>query len=198
MSLAERISDLDDRCRSDHRSRDYAVRRRGPIPIEVWCRRHHRQAPFEEIWRDPRERTRRGTLDEEAIERSICAWAPMRDATAAEASMEVRRLLREGLHLQARDAALRAAQQFPDDDRIGRLAGIFDSRNKARVNPDAPPQPDRSRDFAWLDNPPAWAHGQWVALVDGEVVAADESLREVDRALESIKPATPPLVHRVD
>ncbi len=117
---------------------------------------------------------------------------------AAAQTEEVLRLLREGLHLQARDTALRAAQQFPGDSRIRRLAEALDSRNKARVNPNTPRQPDRTKDFAWLRNPPVWARGKWVALTGGKVVAVKKTLAAVQRVLSDAKLPDPVLVHRVD
>ncbi len=130
--------------------------------------------------------------------RAADALRALREREIAEASEEVLRLLREGLHLQARDSALRAAQQFPSDSRIRRLAEALDSRNKARVNPNTPRQPDRTQDFAWLRNPPGWARGKWVALAGGEVVAVEKTLAAVQRVLSDAKLPEPPLVHRVD
>ncbi len=126
----------------------------------------------------------------------LTLWLPLDQA--GEAAEGVLALLREGLHLQARDAALRAAQQFPGDSRIGRLAGALDPRSKARVNPSAPRQPDRTKDFAWLRNPPAWARGKWVALAGGVVVASGDTLAAVQRVLHNAKRSGPLLVHRVD
>ncbi|HEX9735241.1 MAG TPA: hypothetical protein VGG06_24995 [Thermoanaerobaculia bacterium] len=101
-------------------------------------------------------------------------------------------------YLTARRLAREAARRFPDHARVRKIAGVFDPRGKAVVRPGGPRQPDRSREFEWLRHPPDWAHGKWVALAGDEVVAADESLAEVERIVRIRKLSTRPLVHRIE
>lgn len=107
-------------------------------------------------------------------------------------------LLDSGAYLPARDLARQAAQRFPDHAEARRIADALDPRGKAVVRSGEPRQPDRREEFDWLKNPPAWARGKWVALAGREVLAADESLAEVDRILRATKLDKRPLVHRVD
>ena len=44
-----------------------------------------------------------------------------------------------------------------------------------------------------MRDPPAWARGKWVALAGGEVVAAEESLAEVELELSSLELGKQPL-----
>ncbi len=107
-------------------------------------------------------------------------------------------LLGAGSYLSARRLAREALRRFPENAETRRIADVFEPRGKAVPRPDGPRQPDRRQEREWLRHPPAWAHGKWIALVGGEVVAADESLAEVERKLSSLELGKQPLVHRVD
>ncbi len=107
-------------------------------------------------------------------------------------------LLGDGSYLVARQLAHEAIRRFPSHAGVRRISGVFETRGKAASRADGPRQPDRREEFEWLRDPPAWVRGKWVALVGAEVVAADESLVEVENKLRSIELAKRPLVHRVD
>ncbi|MCP4659084.1 MAG: hypothetical protein GY856_27055, partial [bacterium] len=79
-------------------------------------------------------------------------------------------LLDEDRFQAARCLAREAAARFPDHPRVRNAQGLFDNRGKARVRPGNEPGSDQ--DFQWLRQPPSWARGKWVALVDGEAVAS--------------------------
>ncbi len=128
---------------------------------------------------DAESRLAPGTSPEEAIER-------------------IRALLGAGSYLSARQVAREASRRFPEHAGVRRISGVFDTRGKATVRPNGPRQPDRREEFDWLRDPPAWARGKWVALVGAEVVAAGESLAELERKLRTLEIAKRPLVHRVD
>ncbi len=120
-------------------------------------------------------------------------------AVTAEGVVErVLALLGEGSYLSARRLAQEAKRRFPDHAGVRRVAGVFETRGKTVVRPDGPRQPDREKEFAWLRNPPAWARGKWVALAGDGVVAADESLAEVENVLRTLQLAKRPLVHRIE
>ena len=106
--------------------------------------------------------------------------------------------LGEGSYLIARQLAAEAKRRFPADPGVLRIVEVFEPRGKAVPRPDGPRQPDRKEEFDWLRDPPAWARGQWVALVGREVVAHNESLTEVERLLRSLELDKRPLVYRVD
>lgn len=55
----------------------------------------------------------------------------------------------------------------------------------------------RTRDFQWLRENSCAYTGRWVALADGELLAADESLTELRRRLRTIAPGAKPLFHRL-
>lgn len=106
-------------------------------------------------------------------------------------------LLDEDRFGTARRMAAEALARFPDNGRVQGAWGIFENRNKARVNPAGPRQPSREKEFAWLRNPPSWAFGKWVALVDSEAVAVADTLAEVLATLKSKTFPKQPLVHRI-
>ncbi len=114
------------------------------------------------------------------------------------ASERVLTLLGEGSYLSARRLAREALRRFPEHAGTRRIADVFEPRGKAAIRPNGPRQPDRRQEFDWLRDPPEWARGKWIALVGAEVVAADESLEEVERKLRSLELGKQPLVHRVD
>ncbi len=114
------------------------------------------------------------------------------------ASERVLALLGEGSYLSARRLAREALRRFPEHVGTRRIADVFEPRGKASIRPDGPRQPDRRQEFDWLRDPPEWARGKWIALVGAEVVAADESLAEVERKLRFLELDKQPLVHRVD
>ena len=56
---------------------------------------------------------------------------------------------------------------------------------------------DRTADYGWLTRHGHDYSGQWVAVVDGELVAAAPTLRALRQRLKKISPPSPPLLHRV-
>ncbi len=116
-----------------------------------------------------------------------------------EAAIEkVLALLGEGSYLSARSLAREALRRFPENAETRRIADVFEPRGKAVPRPGGPRQPDRRQEREWLRDPPVWARGKWIALVGAEVVAAEESLAEVEQKLSSLELDKQPLVHRVD
>jgi len=118
---------------------------------------------------------------------------------SSEAAVEkILGLLSTSEYFAARRLAQEAVGRFPEDAQVRKVANFFDRRGKATVRPGGPRQPNREKEFEWLRNPPDESHGKWVALLGGEVLAADENLEEVNRIVRSMNLAHPPLVHRVE
>jgi hypothetical protein len=114
------------------------------------------------------------------------ARVPWAACSAADLAWIVRLAPRAGAHLLARDVAARGAQRYPNHAELQKMARIL-----------APPRTvrrDVPTDRSWAANR-AWpvAHGeayrgQWVALKEGELLAAAPTARRVcdavDRAIE--------------
>ncbi|MCP4590565.1 MAG: hypothetical protein GY842_07465 [bacterium] len=121
------------------------------------------------------------------------AWA----VDPEELSARIRSLLAKGSYPEACALARRAAEHFRSDERLQKLWQALDNRGKSRIS-SRPTEPSTEEEFAWLQDPPEWAHGKWVALVGREHVAVGETLEEVSGALRSQKLTKRPLVHRVE
>ncbi len=96
----------------------------------------------------------------------------------------------------ARRMAREAVERFPDHVRVQRAWVLFDCHGRARVGSGGP-EPSTDEEFAWLEQPPEWARGKWVALVGSEAVASADTLAEVLRVIRSKKFSKRPLVHRI-
>ena len=60
-----------------------------------------------------------------------------------------------------------------------------------------PARTKRSGDIDWLRKNAAKYSGKWVAVADGELLAADESLANLRRSLRKLAPNDRPLLHRL-
>lgn len=60
-----------------------------------------------------------------------------------------------------------------------------------------PARAKRSGDIDWLRRNARSYSGKWVALADGELIAADESLAALRRRLRELAPKIKPLLHRL-
>ncbi|MCY4636837.1 MAG: DUF5678 domain-containing protein [Acidobacteria bacterium] len=60
-----------------------------------------------------------------------------------------------------------------------------------------PARAKRSGDIDWLRSNARSYSGKWVALADGELIAADESLAALRRRLRELAPKIKPLLHRL-
>ncbi len=108
---------------------------------------------------------------------------------------EIRQHLDQLRYRTAQQLAREAAERFPDH---GEIQTMHLALNEWSVKTRPASGRDTSEEFDWLRNPPASAHGKWVALVGSQAVALAESLAEVMAALKSMDLAQTPLIHRVD
>lgn len=118
------------------------------------------------------------------------------DAGPDTVSDEILVLLDQEKFKTARQMAAEALDRFPGHTRVRKIWGLFDNRGKAVVRPGNEPGTDE--EFAWLADPPKWARGKWIALVDSEAVASADTLAEVLESLRTMTLAKRPLVHRID
>ena len=95
-----------------------------------------------------------------------------------------------------------AARKLVDGVPSGHVAGETLRRLRVAlaepvVRRTIPAEGKGSRDIEWLRRHAHRHTGQWVALVDGELVAADASLAVLRRRLRRLAPTSKPLLHRV-
>jgi hypothetical protein len=57
---------------------------------------------------------------------------------------------------------------------------------------------DRQKDFNWLRDHAREYPGQWVALSDGQLLAAAATLRDISQKVKALGLSHPPLLHRID
>ncbi len=106
-------------------------------------------------------------------------------------------MLGENYHHGARRLCRKALDLYPEHPRVRGVWSIFDNRDKATVVPGSD-EPSTVEELEWLENPPEWAHGKWVALLGSEIVASAETLAEVVEILRSKSLPRQPLIHRID
>lgn len=106
-------------------------------------------------------------------------------------------LISDGQLLTARRIAVEAAARFPGHDKLRLAERMLAGDGNPRVSTKGP---ERSTDeeYSWLQNPPEWARGKWVALVGHEAVASADTLAELTESLKSKDLLHRPLVHRID
>lgn len=105
-----------------------------------------------------------------------------------------RRLLANGRVLAARKLVDAAPSYRVADETLRRLRVALAEPVVRRT---VPAQGKGSRDIEWLRRHAHRHTGKWVALVDGELVAADPSLPVLRRRLRRLAPTSKPLLHRV-
>lgn len=102
--------------------------------------------------------------------------------------------------LLARDhvlAARKLVDAIPSDrvpESLRRLRVVL---AKPVVRRRLPARAKRSGDIDWLRRNARSYSGKWVALADGKLIAADESLAAVRRRLRELAPKIKPLLHRL-
>ena len=106
-------------------------------------------------------------------------------------------LISDGQLLTARRIAVEAAARFPGHDKLRIAERMLAGDGNPSVSSKGP---ERSTDeeYRWLQNPPDWAHGKWVALIGHEAIASADTLAELTESLKTKDLPQRPLVHRVD
>lgn len=56
---------------------------------------------------------------------------------------------------------------------------------------------DRQKDYEWLRDHAQEYTGQWVALHEGQLLAASETLRDISEKVKALRLSHPPLLHRI-
>ena len=129
------------------------------------------------------------------VSHRLSAWKDLQlgSSTTAVATM-VRDLLAHDRILAARKLIDALPANQVSDAELRRWRGVL---TKPVVRRKMSEGTVRTRDFQWLRENSGTYTGRWVALTDGELLAADESLTELRRRLRTIAPRAKPLFHRL-
>ena len=118
--------------------------------------------------------------------------ASRRPAVAIEVML--RQLLAHHRILAARKLAEAVSLDRTADESLRRLLIVLAEPVVRRRLPAGPKSADN---IEWLRRNAGSHAGRWVALADGELLAADESLAALRRRLEHLAPHVKPLLHRL-
>lgn len=106
----------------------------------------------------------------------------------------IREHIREGRIVQARETAAEGLRLFPDHAALANADRIL---AVGKATPSRGTEPSTDEEFEWLRDPPAWAHGKWVALVGSKAVAVADTLAEVMDTIRASDLPKKPLVHHI-
>ena len=116
-------------------------------------------------------------------EKETCSYAKrIRDLVEFEYVEGARRLVAE------------AIQQGDESEELLRWQKLLGPARSPRGSSDEL-ELDRTPEFEWLREYDRHYQGQWVALAEGRLLAHSRDLREVESALETMKPSRRPLIH---
>lgn len=107
----------------------------------------------------------------------------------------IRRLVEEGRIHQARELAKEAVRANPSEPGLAHWNEVL-SPAVVRAVPGL--DKDRSADLHWLQEHGDSYMDQWVAVLDGSLVAHAPTLRELQSILDEKAPGAPVLLHRFD
>ena len=105
----------------------------------------------------------------------------------------IRALVESGRVHQARELAKEALRANSSEPELAHWAEVL-SPAMVRAVPEI--QMDRSADLRWLEDHGDSYPGQWVAVLDGSLVAHADTLRELESILDVKAPGAPVLLHR--
>jgi len=105
--------------------------------------------------------------------------------SAADFITAIHLALATGAHLTARELTTKGVRMYPEHPELQKMAHIL-APPKVKVSKRASGA-SRRKDFAWLKQHSAQYRGQWVALKDGELVAAAATLPELKAQVASPK-----------
>ena len=108
----------------------------------------------------------------------------------------IRNLVSEGQVLKARHLAAEGANRFPSHEELRKAHKVLNCGGSA-VSAGST-VPGMGEEIEWLNRPPDWARGKWVALIGREVVAASENLAQLAAEVQQMDLPREPLVHRID
>jgi hypothetical protein len=104
---------------------------------------------------------------------------------------QIRSLVEEGRILEARDLLKTAGDQVPAESNLRRILG------PPRVSKSDILDVDRSPEFRWLKKHAEEYQGQWVALVEENLVASSATLKELLDQLDGLRFERQPLLHHL-
>jgi hypothetical protein len=105
----------------------------------------------------------------------------------------IQALVEEGRVREARALAQEALQENPSEPGLRHWSQVL-SPARARVSKEV--DIDRTADFRWLEAHADSYPEQWVAVLDGDLVAHAPTLRELQSTLDEKAPHAPVLLHR--
>jgi len=109
---------------------------------------------------------------------------------------EIHRIFESGTLRGAREVAARGLELYPDHPELQRLHHAL-RPHEARPVPGYR-VPDRQDTFAWLNENEEKYHGQWIAILGTDLIAASPSFKEVYQAALKANLPAPPLLHFVE
>jgi hypothetical protein len=112
----------------------------------------------------------------------------VRDVELEEKLAELRRLFETSRIPEARLFVKELALAWPEDPRVRHWDKVL-APPVARLIPGPGTGRDRTRDYQWLDEHASEYPGCWIAVYEGELVAADPSLATVNEMIRTTLPA---------
>jgi hypothetical protein len=97
----------------------------------------------------------------------------------------VRLALAAGAHLQARSLATQGAQRYPDHVELQKMARILAPPRVVRTG--LPADPSLRADRQWLQANRSRYAGRWIALKQGRLLAAGETVSELRAKLGDLR-----------
>ena len=85
--------------------------------------------------------------------------------------------LKAGAHLDARQVAARALQQYPSDSEVKKFARVLSA--PTLVSSTLPPAPGIEANRTWLKAHAGEYAGRWIALRAGELIAVNDSAKDL-------------------
>jgi hypothetical protein len=110
---------------------------------------------------------------------------------------KIRSLLDSQKLVAAMREAARGAKLFPGHAWLRQANRVLNPSKVAAV-PARDQEMDRRKEYDWLRRHRDEYRGQWVALMEDELIASSESFDEVLRDVRARRLTTHPLVHRVE
>ena len=108
---------------------------------------------------------------------------------------QIKKLLSRQRFLAAQRAAVRAAEEFPEEPWLQKAKRVLDPTGASSVPATGP---ERTRELEWLRLNSDAYRGKWVALLGDDLIAAGDDFDTVWREVQATPLEGKPLVHRID
>ena len=129
-----------------------------------------------------------------SVNREPCAAREIASESVENLELRIRSLIAGEKISTAREWAEAAVRLHPDRTELKLLR---DALHPGRVTLRQLPDSSHRRNMAWLSRHHLEFRGKWVALLDGQLVAADADLQVVLAALPPLGSAGRPLIHHI-